>query len=45
MAAVPDFQHVVVAPPGVQLVLGHLDAASVKSNLLVEMHLFLNPRF
>ena len=37
MAAVPDFQHVVVAPPGVQLVLGHLDAASVKSNLLVEM--------
>jgi hypothetical protein len=37
MASVLDFQHVVVAPPGVELVLGHLNAASVKSNLLVEM--------
>jgi|694.fasta_scaffold09036_2 hypothetical protein len=37
MAAVPDFQHVVVAPAGVELVLGHLDAASFESNPLLEM--------
>ena len=37
MAAVPDFQHVVVAHPGVELVLGHLNAASVESNLMAEM--------
>jgi len=37
MASVPDFQHVAVAPPGVELVLGQLNAAGVEANLMVEM--------